>query len=335
MEPYIEHQGKAVETDNRFKHVMAITLDPRTRYREGIVRCIMSREGSLEARGYVDRSELHKTRGNSLERFEIGERLKMKNEVEIIKQLGGENRDFIGFEDPDIWGDEQTGLSHVYFTVPFRSNAPKETIIHLGHAVGKNLDSLEMTTPVLMEKEGTHRGAKEVSIAPLNRKGFRYNLFESSEREKDFTYSVVRVAIAKDMGKPWEFSEIVFHPKEQKIPWIGGHASPGPLFSKNFIDVGEGKALGLMNGREADQRVNGGVKYGIFSIGFFIYDYENGKIEWVSPKPFIQDSEAKTITFASQFVPTGAGSGILYAHVDDSFIRAYMLNAESIKSLLP
>ena len=52
-------------------------------------------------------------------------------------------------------------------------------------------------------------------------------------------------------------------------------------------------------------------------------------------EPFIQDSEAKTITFASQFVERGKGSGILYAHVDDSFVRAYTLNANEIKALLP
>jgi hypothetical protein len=145
---------------------------------------------------------------------------------------------------------------------------------------------------------------------------------------------------SKNMGEPWEYGETVFHPAEAKIPWIGGHASPGPLFSESFIDVGEGKRLGIMNGCEANQKVGGQIKYGTFSVGLFIYDYENGKIEWVSPEPLIQDSEAgngkaRRITFASQFVETGEGKGILYAHVDDSFIRAYTLNADAIKSLLP
>src|SRR3989344_5399069 len=36
---YLEHKNKAVETDNNFSHVMAITLDPRTYY-QGIIRCI-------------------------------------------------------------------------------------------------------------------------------------------------------------------------------------------------------------------------------------------------------------------------------------------------------
>jgi hypothetical protein len=177
--------------------------------------------------------------------------------------------------------------------------------------------------------------AKEVSIAPINKKGFRFNLIESKDRQTGMSYSTVQVAIAKDMGKAWEYGETVFHPKEHNIPWIGGDASPGPLFSKSFIDVGEGKLLGVINGREANHIIDGETKYGIFSVGLFIYDYENGRIDWVSPEPLIRDSEAKIITFASQFVETGQGEGILYAHVDDSFVRAYTLKASLLKSILP
>jgi len=223
---------------------------------------------------------------------------------------------------------------HLYFTMPMINKLDhNKNKIYLGHAVGKDLDSLTMTEPVLSaDRIG---GAKELSVVPLNSKGFRFNLVESSKSEIDFTYSVVRLALVGDMGKSWKFGEIVFHPKKQNIPWIGGHASPGPLFSENFIDLGKGKRLGVINGREANRLVGGKTLYGMFSVGLFIYDYENGKIDWVSPKPFIQDSEAKTITFASQFVEMGKGEGILYAHVDDSFVRAYTLNEEMIRTLLP
>lgn len=332
---YIEHEGKVIETDNRFKYVMAITLDPRTNYKEGITRCITNREGDVQIKGYSDRSELYKISGDSLESFKISERLNIKNEKEIIDKLIKKDWDFIGLEDPDIWIDKETNLMHVYFTIPIRYfDKTKKIKIHLGHAVGKDLDSLEMTEPVLMDLG--EMSAKEVSIAPLNLKGFRYNLIESRDRQIDTTYSVVKVAIAKEMNQSWEYGETVFHPKENNISWISGHASPGPLFPKSFIDVGEGKLLGAINGREANQKLSDGkIKYGIFSVGLFIYDYENGKIDWVSPEPFIQDSEATTITFASQFVEISQGEGILYAHVDDSFVRAYTLKAESIKSLLP
>jgi len=334
---YVQHEGRVINTDKKFTHVMAIALDPRVQYKEGIIRCITSREGDVTVKGYIDRSELHTIRGNSLEYFEIGDRIIIRNEKEIIDSLTPKDWDFIGLEDPDIWIDETTGLIHLYFTIPIgpskKMNDEGEKMkIHLGHAVGKDLDSLEMTMPVLMDT--VQLSAKEVSIAPLNSKGFRYNLIESRDRQTDTTYSIVKVAIAEDMSKLWRYGETVFHPKEHNIAWIGGHASPGPLLPKNFIDVGEGKLLGIMNGREANQKMGDKIKYGMFSVGLFIYDYENGKIDWVSPEPFIQDTEAVTITFASQFVETKLGEGILYAHVDDSFVRAYTLNAESIKSLL-
>jgi len=330
---YTEHEGRVIEIDNKFSHVMAISLDPRTEYKEGIIRCITSREGDVTVKGYIDRSELHKIIGSSLEHFSISKKLNIKNEIEIINKLKEEKLDFIGLEDPDIWIDDENDLMHLYFTFPLiNKNEDNKNKIHLGHAIGKDLDSLKMTMPVLLGNE--EGGAKELSIAPVNKKGVRLNLVESSKKETDFTYSVIKVAIAKDMGEPWEYGETVFHPKEHNIPWVGGHASPGPLFSKNFINVGEGKLLGVLNGREANKIVEEKTKYGMFSVGLFIYDYENGKIDWVSSKPFIQDSEALTITFASQFVETKKGEGILYAHVDDSFVRAYTLKAEQLNQYL-
>jgi hypothetical protein len=222
---------------------------------------------------------------------------------------------------------------HLFFTMPIKHKEKDHYSINLGHAVGKDLDSLKMTEPVLSGKG--NGGAKEVSIAPLNSKGVRYNLIESSKKGKDFIYSTVRVAIAENMGKSWKFGKIIFNPEDHNISWIGGHASPGPLLPRTFINVGKNKLLGILNGRESNRKIGGDIKYGMFSVGLFIYDYENGKIAWVSPKPFIRDSEAKTITFASQFVETGAGEGILYAHVDDSFIRAYTLKADLLKTILP
>jgi len=317
---YVQQPGKII-TDSAFKHVMAITLDPRNNYETGIIRCITSRSGSLLYKGNVDRSELHKIHKKSDGTFSIGEQLKIKNEEEIIKQITPKGDfDFIGLEDPDIFWDGDN--MHVYFTIPFINSDRKiKNQIYLGHAVGKDLDSLEMTLPVLMQDD--LGGAKEVSIAPINSKGVRLNLVESAHG--------TRVAIVKDMSSPWEFGDFVFDPKDHDIPWIGRDASPGPLFSRDFIDVGEGKQLGIINGREEKDATD---KYGIFSVGLFIYNYEEGKIEWVSPEPFIRDTEASIITFASHLVEHGDETATLYAHVDDSFVRAYTLNAEAIKLLI-
>lgn len=331
---YIQHEGKVVNTNEQFTHVMAIALDPRTQYKEGVIRCITSREGDITVKGYVDRSELHLVTGTSLESFEIGQKIHIAHESKIIDQLQEDGLDFIGLEDPDIWIDDKSNLLHLYFTLPLINKTEENrNKIHLGHAVGKDLHSLTMTMPALAADD--IGGAKELSVAPINSKGMRYNLVESSKIEDDVHYSVVRVAVTEDMGKPWKLGDIVFHPKDHNISWIGGHASPGPLFSESFIDLVPGKRVGIMNGREANNIIDGKTVYGIFSVGLFIYDYENGKIDWVSPEPFIRDTEARTITFASQFVETGKGEGILYAHVDDSFVRAYTLNAEEIKNLLP
>src|ERR1039457_3842369 len=154
---------------------MAIALDPKKNYKEGILRCITSREGNVQIKGYVDRSELHKINGNSLESFIIGNQLNIKNKKEILTQLIEKDWDFLGLEDPDIYIDQETKIMHVYFTVPLKFIDKTEKMkIHLGHAEGKDLNSLKMTLPVLMDN-GTE-SAKEVSISPLNQKGFRYNL---------------------------------------------------------------------------------------------------------------------------------------------------------------
>ncbi|OGG41095.1 hypothetical protein A2118_01425 [Candidatus Kaiserbacteria bacterium GWA2_50_9] len=349
---YVQHAGKVVGDSGRFKRMMAITLNPRSRNREGLIRCITSSEGEVGVKGSVDRSILHKVHGDTLERFAIGDELIIRGGNELVQQLGGDMWDFIGFEDPDIWIDDSTGKMHLYFTIALisRNRSKEHSLISLGHAEGNDLNSLVMTAPVITadKHEYSNHKAKEVSIAPINRKGLRFNLVESGDRRKDpfyetskyaedTSFSTVRIAVAEDIGKPWKLGDTVFHPADHKIPWIAEHASPGPLLPRSFIDVGKDRLLGIMNGREASAFDASGkpVSYRRFSIGLFIYDYEKGKIEWVSPESFIQDSEAKTITFASQFVETGAGEGILYAHVDDSFVRAYTLYAEGIRALLP
>lgn len=328
---YTEYKNKVAEAGNRFEHVMAVALNPLTNYKDGIIRCILSRDGDVSISGYIDRSALYKIKGKTLEHFDIGEKIVIKDQDKIIKKIFGKHGDFIGLEDPDIWIDPKTKLMHVYFTLPIKNK--DNFSINLGHAVGKNLSSLTMTTPVLLGKNNSW--AKEVSIAPANSKGIRFNLIESSKKGKNWTYSTVRIAIAKDMGKSWKFGKTIFNPEDHRISWVGGHASPGPLLPKEFIDVGKNKLLGILNGRESNKKINNKTKYGMFSVGLFIYDYEKGKIDWVSPKPLIQDSKAETITFASQFVLTKKGKGILYAHVDDSFVRAYDLEASNLRELLP
>ncbi len=339
MKTYEQHPDRVVE-DGRFKHMMALALNPKTAYQDGLIRCITKRTGDITIKGNRDYSALYKVHADAAGTCKITEPLEIMSDKEILSPLGGDNLDFLGLEDPDIFVDE-AGLLHVYFTVAMISEGKtfQNSLISLGHAEGKNLDSLMMTQPVLAAQKDNYPDAcaKEVSIAPINSKGFRYNLFEGHDKlpQNANTYSTVRIAIARDMRTPWKFGDTVFHPAEHNLPWIAGHASPGPLFPKSFLDPGENKLAGIMNGCEADRHERDKTIYGKFRVGLFIYDYEHGKIEWVSPEPLIEDTEAIRITFARQFVETGTGEGILYAHVDDSFVRAYTLFAGGIKTLLP
>jgi len=123
--PYIQHKGKVISVNSKLKHVMAIALDPTSKFKEGVVRCITSRDGDVSVAGYIDRSTIHKINGDSLESFKIGDKLKIKNEEEVIKKLTKTGLDFIGLEDPDIWVDEAKKLTHLYFTLPLISMLPK------------------------------------------------------------------------------------------------------------------------------------------------------------------------------------------------------------------
>jgi hypothetical protein len=349
METFIQHPGKAIDPDARFAHVMAITLDPTSDFKRGTLRCITSREGEVDISGYIDRSVLHHVHQTGPQEFAIGERLEIKNQDSLVASLTPDGYEFLGLEDPDIIFDSEKNLLHLYFTIPLVNRAEGRSLIYLGHAEGTDLDSLIMREPVL-RTDDRGNGAKEVSIVPCASDGIRRNLVESSapgfhpEGGFELAYSTVRLAYAEQLGDAWKFGETLFHPANgfngKVIDWAGGHASPGPFMPRTFIDVGEGKLLGFMNGREANMISREQVVYGMFSVGLYIYDYEKGVIDWISPEPFIRDTEANTITFASQFVEEKdergelTGTGTLYAHVDDSFVRAYTINANALKALI-
>ncbi len=329
-----EHPDLVVER-GQYKHVMALSLNSKSNYQQGLIRCIESRAGEVDKYGYVDKSVLRYVSADSSGKFVIGEKLKLLGEDDFLKKINSEEWECLGFEDPDIINEAGDGQTHIYFSVPVLNKKNKFKMrVHLGHAEGEDLQNLKITRPVLFINNETGR-AKEVSIAPPNSQGVRLNLFESAEMINGVDYSIIRVAISRQAGPDWEFGETVFHPAKQQRAWCAEHASPGPLFPRSFIDVGDNRLLGLMNGREASARIGNQIKYGTFSPGLFIYNYEEGKIEWVADQSLFKDSAAKTITFVSQFVPTGKKEGIIYAHVDDSFVRAYTIKAEKIKSLIP
>jgi hypothetical protein len=313
--------GHAVHPQGKFKHVMALALNPLTYFKDGVIRCITSREGDVAVSGFIDHSELHLVSPDGPYQFSIGERLYIKDEDMVIQSLMLPGYEFLGLEDPDLYLSAD-GVLHLYCTIPLVNRAEGITRIYLGHSFGPSLHELTMTEPVLTVDENG-AGAKEVAIVPVQKDGVVRHLVESSAPGTDATaYSTVRVVEADHFNSPWRFGKTVFHPAEASLSWINGHASPGPFLPQDWCDM-PNQLIGFINGREADAVVREQVVFGAFSVGLYRYDYEEGDIRWVSEKPFIKDREARTITFASQFVQTAATEGILYAHVDDSFVRAY------------
>ena len=164
--------------------------------------------------------------------------------------------------------------------------------VYLGHAQGKELENLTMTDPVLPPGIKSKIYAKELAVAPINKSGKRLNLFES----KDAWHSTVRVAEVEDLTSDWKLRKTIIVPKQIGYKWISGHASPGPLLPKEFIDPGENKIVGILNGRVANSKEGDKIIYKEFSVGLMIYDYEKGKVDWISKKPLIMDTDAKIIT---------------------------------------
>jgi hypothetical protein len=317
------------------EHVMALHLDPRGDGDVGVIRCIVSRSGDVGVSGYVDRSRIYVAEMDSPYQARQGPHLNIDGTEEVIARLAGdETHDFLGLEDPNVWCEADSEVLHLYCSIPFIEHYSGDLCLYLGHAEGEDVNSLTMTDPVLGPVADGHGGAKEVAIAPESADGVRYNLVESSLPADGVNHSVLRTAIAPSLRGPWEYGGLALHP-EDGYDWCGGHVSPGPFLPQSFVDVGENRVLGLLNGREASHVVGDEIVYGEFSIGLMIYDYERGELEWFSEEPFIRDPDARTITFASAFRVADDGRGIVYAHVDDSYVRAYLLDPVSVPSFLP
>jgi len=315
-----------IEANGRFQHIMALNFDPFNK-RRGLVRGIKDREGPVDEEGFLDISKLYLARRDSPYEVKLDKELEIEGEEEIIENLSPEGYELKGLEDPDIWRDKD-GTVHIYYTIFLLNEDKDDRLIYLGHAEGENLESLEMTEPVLTPKEG----AKEVAIANENSNNERLNLVESGDTIDGTSYSVLRVARAEDMGERWELEEEpALHPAEVEYEWCSGHFSTGPFLPDQFVDIKEGYQIGFLNGRKPTE--NG--QFGDFTVGLMVYNYEEGDIEWLSEKPIIEDPEADNITFASDFEQTNDSEGVLYTHVDDSWVQAYNIDSEAISEHIP
>jgi hypothetical protein len=325
-----------IEATDPCGHIMAFHFDSRADHGHGVIRCIVRREGSVQVSGFVDRSQVHLVERETPYEADMGPEIAIQGAKEVVNDLPEYDRcEFLGFEDPNLWCHLESETIHYYCTIPFRDRDTRNTALYLGHAEGDSVDSLTMTEPVLYPEHDVHSGAKEVAIAPRSSAGHRYNLVESQDTVENTSYSVLRTAIAPDLSGPWEYGEIAYHPAHDSHDWCAGHVSPAPLLPRSFVDVGDSRRVGLLNGREQNRRVEGEILFGTFSVGLMVYNYEDGIVEWVSEDPLVSDPDAETITFASAFEQTNPDCGVMYAHVDDSYVRAYHLDAEQLASRVP
>lgn len=317
-------------------HIMALHFDVLAEPGQGVIRCIDSREGRVHIPGFVDRSTLRLVEMDSPFEAAIGPELAIEDTVEVVADLPEfGSMEFLGLEDPIVWRESPEEDLHAYCTIPFYDATEEYAVMYLGHASGEHLDSLRMRDPVLAPRHGLHAGAKEPVIAPPTSAGHRYNLVESTAEHDGTGYSVVRSVIAGDFEGPWEYDDLVLHPAHDGYEWCGGHASPGPLFPPSFLDPGDGLRVGILNGRERNQRDDDVVRFGAFTVGLMGYDYESGTIEWITEAPVIEDPDARTITFGSAFRQIDDDRGIVYAHVDDSRIVAYLVEADALRDYVP
>ena len=89
-----------------------------------------------------------------------------------------------------------------------------------------------------------------------------------------------------------------------------------------------------MNGREPTGIEQDVAIYRKFRPGLFLYDPTEKRIEWIDRQPLLEDPSASTITFASELVTLNEKEAILYAHPNDSFVRAYKLDIQKIQERL-
>jgi len=320
------------------KRYMALCIDPTIKnpYR-GIARKVVERQGSPDIHGFLDRSKLILVESYDLLNWNIIGDLNIKGFKKIINKLLNNTKDqkeFIGLEDPDILVDEY-GKKHVYFTIPFKYKNMDGHDVYVGHSVGDSLEQLTATMPVLGKVNNEITGFKEICFPPIIHNGGRLVLAETFvDRGKERKYSAISVSKTKNPSDEWSYIRLVHDPEKESRSWCSEHSSPCRIFNPTIIKYKE-YLVGIINGREQTEEINGKKHYKKFRPGLFLFDGESGDIVWIDEEPLLEDPIATTITFASELIPLNKKEAILYAHPNDSFVRAYKLNLEKIKERLP
>ncbi|MFH1308035.1 MAG: hypothetical protein ABIH72_04240 [archaeon] len=314
---------------------MALSIDKSTlknKLKIGIAREITKSQGNVDIPGFIDESKLVIVSSSDLMSWKKVNDLKIKNIDRIIAKISSKDKYFIGLEDPDIW--QEGKIKHVYFTIAFKYKSEHGYAVYLGHAQGKSIESLTATLPVLQPiKSEKIDGFKEVAISPIKTKEGRFILSEVEIKMKNNDWSAIAVSKASKMSGKWQFLKILLNPHELKYNWCKGHLSPC-CFLSSSSSPNNNLLVGIINGRQPSKIINNKKIYRKFRPGLILFNPHTGEIPWISPTPLFEDPQATTITFASDFIELSSNKGLLYCHVNDSFIRAYKLNLKEIKKCL-
>ncbi len=316
------------------KRFMALCVDPSSKnpYR-GIARQVTERIGNQDVPGYVDKSKLVLVKSNDLLNWEVDGDLNIEGINDLVNKMDRDELEFIGLEDPDILVDDR-GIKHIYFTIPLKYKNKDWYDVYVGHAFGKDLTNLSTQSHVLEKVDNEIVGFKEICPLSFNKKGKDFILAETFvDRGGERKFSATSLIQAKDHYNKWKFIKLLHDPEIENREWCSGHSSPCRIFKKSFLSY-KGYYVGILNGREKTKIINGNKLYGKFRPGLFLFDDKKQRIVWLSDEPLFEDPLATTITFSSELIYLNKKEAIIYAHPNDSFIRAYRLNSDKLKKLL-
>ena len=317
------------------KRYMALCIDPESKNPyKGIARQIIEREENPNMPSFLDKSKLILVESHNLLKWDIIGDLNIKRLQETIQSLEENGKEFIGLEDPDILVDKN-GKKHVYFSIAFKYKGRDGYDVYVGHAEGNSLESLKATEPVLGKVNSEIVGFKEICPIPLKNESMRFVLAETFvDKGGERKYSAISVSKCRNLSEKWDYQKLVHDPEKEIKNWCAGHSSPCRIFDPNYLSHNK-YFVGIMNGREPTKKIDGKKLYGKFRPGLFLFDNKHENIVWVDDEPLLEDPIATTITFASELVTLNKKEAILYAQINDSFVRAYKINLEKIKERLP
>jgi hypothetical protein len=327
------YEKPALGNVNPETRYMALTVDKESKSPYlGLAREITKSRGSVDVPGFVDKSKLIIVKSKDLLSWTKVKDLRVKGIENITRKIKPKDSYFIGLEDPDIYNEGR--IKHVYFTIAFKKNNEDKHIVYLGHAQGKSLNQLTATQPALSPILNKNIcGFKETDIPLRTSSKILFTLNEIVIFKNNNQISAISLSKANNFSKPWKFKKIILHPKKMKYKWCQGELSPCCFLPKDFLNY-DGLLVGIINGREPKKILNKKEVYGKFRPGLILFNTKTGEIPWISKEPLFEDPDARTITFTSDFIQTKSDEGILYAHVNDSFVRAYRINKEELKKYI-